>query len=204
MMSHGLYDDTKSMPSANTVNVKHFALNELELNRHYGLCTWSTEQAMREIYFRPFEAAVKDGHSTGMMSSYNNIGTTWAGASKALLTDVLRGEWGFIGTVLTDNNEEHGFMSIEKAILAGGTTLLYGWGTKQLETLSASASGQLLMREACHRYLYTVGNSYAVGYEYEMPFWRKLAIGLSVAAYVIFAAGLAVGVVLFVKRTKAE
>ena len=184
--------------------VKHFALNELELNRHYGLCTWSTEQAMREIYFRPFEAAVKDGHSTGMMSSYNNIGTTWAGASKALLTDVLRGEWGFMGIVLTDNNEEHGFMSIEKAILAGGTTLLYGWGTKQLETLSASASGQLLMREACHQYLYTVGNSYAVGYEYEMPFWRKLAIGLSVAAYVIFAAGLAVGVVLFVKLSKAE
>ena len=184
--------------------VKHFALNELELNRHYGLCTWSTEQAMREIYFRPFEAAVKDGNSTGMMSSYNNIGTTWAGASKALLTDVLRNEWGFEGTVLTDNNEEHGFMSIEKAILAGGTTLLYGWGTKQLETLSASASGQLLMREACHRYLYTVGNSYAVGYEYEMPFWRKLAIGLSVAAYVIFAAGVAAGVVILVKRGKSE
>ena len=184
--------------------VKHFALNELELNRHYGLCTWATEQSMREIYFRPFESAVKDGHSTAMMSSYNNIGVTWAGASKALLTDLLRGEWGFVGTVLTDNNEEHGFMSIEKAVLAGGTTLLYGWGTKTFDTLRQSASGQLLMREACHQYLYTVGNSYAVGYKYEMPFWRILTISLSVVGYVLFAAGLAAGIILLVKRGKSK
>lgn len=64
--------------------------------------------------FVPFEKAVKEGGSTAVMSSYNNIGTTWAGASTALLTNVLRNEWGFIGTVITDNNEEHGFMDIEK------------------------------------------------------------------------------------------
>lgn len=129
---------------------KHFALNERETQRHMGLCTYANEQAIREIYFVPFEMTVKDGGTTAIMSSYNNLGTTWAGASKALLIDVLRNEWGFVGTVLTDNNEEHGFMDIEQAVLAGGTSLLFGWGVKTFDTLGKSASGQLKMREAAH------------------------------------------------------
>lgn len=81
--------------------MKHFALNERETWCHFGLCTWANEQSMREIYFLSFEMAVKDGNSTAVMSSYNNLGTTWAGASHALLTDLLREEWSFQGTVLT-------------------------------------------------------------------------------------------------------
>lgn len=69
--------------------IKHFDFKKRETNRHVGLCIWASEQAMREIYFMPFEMAVKDGHSTAVMSSYNNLGTTWAGASKALLTGLL-------------------------------------------------------------------------------------------------------------------
>lgn len=165
--------------------IKHFALNERETQRHYGLCTWANEQAMREIYFIPFEKAVKDGGSTAIMSSYNNLGTTWVGASTALLTNVLRNEWGFIGTVITDNNEEHGFMDIEKAVLAGGSTLLYGWGVKTFDNLSKTATGQLKMREAAHQYLYTLANSYGVDVAAPTPAWCVPAIAGSVAVYAL-------------------
>ena len=178
--------------------IKHFALNERETWRHYGLCTWATEQAMREIYFVPFEKAVKDGGSTAVMSSYNNIGTTWAGASTALLTDVLRNEWGFVGTVLTDNNEEHGFMDIEKAVLAGGTCLLFGWGVKTFDNLSKTATGQLKMREAAHQYLYMLANSYGVDVDAPIPAWRVPAIAGSAIVYLLAL----VGVVTILRRRK--
>ena len=178
--------------------IKHFALNERETWRHYGLCTWSNEQAMRELYFVPFEMAVKEGGTTAIMSSYNNLGTTWAGASSALLTDLLRNEWGFVGTVITDNNEEHGFMDIEKAVLAGGTTLLFGWGVKTFDHLSQTATGQLKMREAAHQYLYTLANSYAVDVDAPVPVWRTPAIAGSVVVYLLVLAG----VVLILRRVQ--
>lgn len=173
--------------------MKHFALNERETYRHSGLCTWANEQSMREIYLKPFEMAVKDGGLTAMMSSYNNLGVTWAGESKALLTHVLRGEWGFKGTVLTDNNEEHGFMNPELAIAAGGTALLYNGmnGAKSCERLAATASGQKLLREAAHQYLYTVANSYATELTENTAPWRIPAMAGSAVLYIITIGGLA-------------
>lgn len=184
--------------------IKHFALNERETWRHYGLCTWASEQAMREIYFKPFEQAVKDGGTTAIMSSYNNIGTTWAGGNKALLTGVLRDEWGFHGTVLTDNNEEHGFMNQEVAIVAGGTALLYNGmnGSKSMTRLRETASGQKLLREAAHQYLYTVANSFAVDLTPSMAPWRMTAIIGSAAVYVICAIGLTLSILKLRKIRK--
>ena len=169
--------------------MKHFVMNERETWRHYGLCTWANEQSMREIYLAPFEKAVKEGKATALMSSYNNIGTTWAGASKALLTNVLRNEWGFIGTVLTDNLEQHGFMSTEKAILAGGTSTLCNgmFSSDNINTLAETASGQLALREAAHQYLYTIANSYAVDFTTPMALWRVPAIIGSVVVYLLIA-----------------
>jgi beta-glucosidase len=83
------------------VTIKHFAVNEQETNRQ-GLKTWTNEQAMREIYLRPFEIAVKQGGAHGVMSSYNAIGAIQTGASRALLTDLLRNEWGFQGYIVSD------------------------------------------------------------------------------------------------------
>lgn len=82
---------------------KHFALNDQERNR-YGICVWANEQSIREIYLKAFEYSVVDEecNTVGLMSSYNRIGTTWSGAHKGLLTNVLRGEWGFEGAVMTD------------------------------------------------------------------------------------------------------
>ncbi|MGM9537055.1 MAG: glycoside hydrolase family 3 C-terminal domain-containing protein, partial [Candidatus Onthomonas sp.] len=90
--------------------IKHFALNDQETHRWEMLCTWSSEQAIREIYLKPFELSVKEGGTTAVMSSYNYVGTQWAGACSNLLVNVLREEWGFQGSVLTDYFANFGYM----------------------------------------------------------------------------------------------
>ena len=91
--------------------IKHFALNDQETNRTGMLCTWSNEQAIREIYLKPFEIAVKEGGAKAVMSSFNYIGTQWAGGTYPLQTTVLRDEWGFRGFVLTDYFGVYGLMN---------------------------------------------------------------------------------------------
>ena len=97
--------------------IKHFAINDQDTNRK-GLATFAPEQAVRELYLTPFEISVKEGGSNAVMTSHNRFGAIWAAGSENLNVNVLRNEWGFQGTVLTDNNEEHGFMDIEVAIAA--------------------------------------------------------------------------------------
>lgn len=102
-----------------TVYIKHFALNERETNARDQLFTWCGEQAMRELYLRPFELAVREGGALGVMSCFNYIGHTWAGGSKALLTDLLAGEWGFEGAVVTDACL-YPHMDVAQMVYAGG------------------------------------------------------------------------------------
>lgn len=167
--------------------LKHFALNEMETNRHFGLCTWASEQSMREIYLKAFEIPVKETGLTALMSSYNNLGTTWAGGCRELLTNVLRTEWGFTGTVLTDNFEDHGFMDAETALAAGGSSMLHSLGVMKLERLKETPSGQRIVRNAMHQYLYTIANSYAMDMPYQTPIWRIVTTACSA---VLLLAGL--------------
>lgn len=105
------------------VFVKHFALNEQEINARSGVMVWSDEQAIREIYLKPFEITVKEGQATGMMSSFIHIGPKWAGGNPELLQDVLRNEWGFTGIVSTDA-VLGGFMDLNLAIRYGSELML--------------------------------------------------------------------------------
>ncbi len=99
--------------------IKHFAINENETMRE-GLFTWLTEQALREIYLKPFELAVKEGGSNALMTSMNRIGAVWIGASRALCTDIVRNEWGFKGTLVTDwLDSGTDYMPAYKGIWAG-------------------------------------------------------------------------------------
>ena len=104
--------------------LKHFAVNNQDSYRD-SLYTWLTEQALRELYLRPFQLAVRGG-ATGLMTSYNRIGATWAGGSSALLTGVLREEWGFEGAVITDYADHQQYMSADQALLAGGDLYMDG------------------------------------------------------------------------------
>ncbi len=103
-----------------TCYLKHFVCSDTG-NNPRGTNTWLTEQNLRENVLKPFEIAVKEGGSNGIMSAFNDIGTVWCGANYALLTEVLRGEWGFRGVVLTDwtNTSGNGGMSVKQGIRAG-------------------------------------------------------------------------------------
>jgi beta-glucosidase len=104
--------------------MKHFALNDQETKRTEMLCTWTNEQAMREIYLKPFEMSVKEGGAQAVMSSFNYIGNTYAGADSALLQTVLRGEWGFKGFVLTDYFGGYGYQNADQEVRAGNDSML--------------------------------------------------------------------------------
>jgi len=104
--------------------MKHFALNDQETKRTEMLCTWTNEQAMREIYLKPFEMSVKEGGAQAVMSSFNYIGYTYAGASSNLLQTVLRGEWGFKGFVLTDYFGGYGYQNADQEVRAGNDSML--------------------------------------------------------------------------------
>lgn len=141
--------------------VKHFAVNETEYGRS-GLYTWLTEQTLREIYLRPFEICVKEGKANAVMSSFNRIGATWAGGSYPLLTEVLRDEWGFRGSVVTDYSNGGTYMNVDQGIRAGNDLWLNG---SRSPVLSAgmkdktSATAVSCSREAAKNILYTYCNT---------------------------------------------
>jgi len=154
---------------------KHFALNEQETKRDdTGLLTWANEQCMREVYFEPFEMIVKEGKTTAMMSSFNRIGTVWAGGNYNLLTQLLRNEWGFEGMVITDFNLKN-YMNTDQMIRAGGDLNLCA--EKRPSSMS-SATDVTAMRRAVKNILFTVANSCAMNgfgadivWGYTVPWW---------------------------------
>ena len=152
--------------------IKHFALNDQESNR-LSISVWANEQSIREIYLKPFELSVKEGGTTAVMSSYSRLGNTWVGASKALLTDVLRNEWGFHGMVVTDSAMGNtNWMDVNLAIRAGGDMMLCIMGVK-LDFFSNTA--QQAMRHACHNILYTQANNIAIAAAVDnTPYWLIL------------------------------
>jgi len=114
-----------SLKSGTYCYVKHFAANNQDSYRD-SLYTWMTEQSLREIYLSAFRYGVEKGVFTGIMSSYNRIGATWAGGNKALLTNVLRGEWGFKGCIITDYCDHQKYMNADQALRAGGDLYMDG------------------------------------------------------------------------------
>ncbi|BAM48420.1 glycoside hydrolase family 3 protein [Amphibacillus xylanus] len=154
--------------------VKHFALNDQEINRS-GVAVWSNEQAIRELYLKAFEDIVKSGQTTAIMSSYNRIGTVWAGGNKALLTDVLRNEWGFVGMVISDYANGD-YMNVDQSIRAGGDIMLSTLGDTPTEASTSTHTGKQAMRRATKNILYTVVNSHAVTepVTYGFPYWLLL------------------------------
>lgn len=175
--------------------MKHFALNDQETKRTEMLCTWTNEQAMREIYLKPFEMSVKEGGAQAVMSSFNYIGYTYAGASSNLLQTVLRDEWGFKGFVLTDYFGGYGYQNADQEVRAGNDSMLAT--TKITNHITdKSATSVKAMRQAAHNILYTAANSwqYANGeLKVATPIWKTamyvawgvtavLVIGLEIVA----------------------
>ena len=184
--------------------MKHFALNDQETNRCGMLCTWSNEQAIREIYLKPFEQCVKAADCHAVMSSFNYIGTTYAGSCDVLLNKVLRGEWGFVGMVLTDYYGVYGYQDSDRLIRNGGDFCLVNYDTETNHlTDTTSATALVSARQACKNILYTVANSrayYPENLNPGMPGWEKVMIGVDV----VLAAALIALEVLVVKKGYAK
>ena len=182
--------------------IKHFAINDQETRRCDGVSVWANEQSMRELYLRAFEVGIKGGGSSGVMSSFNRIGTVWAGGDHALLTEVLRDEWGFVGSVITDFNL-YPYMDVDQMIRAGGDVSLSQ--DKQPSGGAALTATQVTaLRRASKNLLYTIVNSNAMNgygegvvFGNALPMWVMLVIAVDIAA----AVGLAVWGVFAVRSS---
>ena len=177
---------TRGAQSENVVvTIKHFALNDQETNR-FGVFTWCNEQAMRELYLKPFEMCVKsdkvemnyakdngDGtysnatteipSVTGIMTSFNRVGYTWAGGNYNMITGLLRNEWGFHGFIITDNANTGVFMDAGQMIQAGADGKLTNLPTGARYTFNKDdVADYHYGREAIHNILYTIANSKAM------------------------------------------
>lgn len=188
--------------------MKHFALNDQETKRTEMLCTWTNEQAMREIYLKPFEMSVKEGGAQAVMSAFNYIGNTYAGGNNALLNTVLRDEWGFKGFVLTDYFGGYGYQNGDQEIRNGNDSMLATTSITNHIT-DKSATSVKAMRTAAHNILYTAANSwqYADGEpKVATPIWKTamyVAWGVT-AVLVIALEALAIKRYMDRKKAKAE
>ena len=153
------------------LTVKHFALNEQESNRAtYGVYTWATEQAMREIYLRAFEISIKEGNPYGVMTALNRVGPYWSSANKALVTDLLKNEWGFVGFVTSDatTSATGGYTSTIETLQAGNDGILSmfntGGATKSLKVAYTQEPEYTtyLMQQAMHHICYMILQTNAV------------------------------------------
>ena len=146
---------------------KHFIGYDQESYRDSLYC-WMTEQALREVYLKPFKIAIEEGGLTGIMTSYGRIGAVWSGGSEALLTDLLRNEWGFNGTVLSDYSDHHDFMNGDQMIRNGGDIWMDDWqngGRFRYEATSAAMVSA--MRTAVKHTIYTRTNAEYVASQYD-------------------------------------
>ena len=172
--------------------VKHFAMNDQETNRWNMVSIWAPEQAIREIYLKPFEIAIKDGGAQAVMSSYSYIGPHWSGANDSLLNKVLRDEWGFRGMVITDYFLGANFMDADACIRNGNDLMLvaYEMGDNTVND-QTSATGIKALRTASKNIMYTVVNSRAYEpenlhtglYNWQIAF---IVIDIILAALLIF------------------
>lgn len=169
------------------VFIKHFAVNDQETQR-YGLFTWIDEQALREIYLKPFQMSVEEGGARAVMSAFNRIGATWAGCNYSLLTEVLRNEWGFKGMVLTDYYMVfQTFMDVDRGIRAGNDCFLAGLpALGKLPDLSNNTAKQAA-RKCAHNILYSVANARATNVSLNDS-WLNWFIPLDVILFVLLLA----------------
>ena len=183
--------------------IKHFVANEQETDRA-GIDTWMSEQALRELYLRPFEICVKEAGSMAIMTSFNRIGTTWTGGDYRLLTQVLREEWGFHGCVICDfNTNPH--MNTREMAYAGGDLNL---ATQAKEWVDANDPTDVtVLRNCTKNTLYMLVNSNFVNSEiigYTMPMWRMLVAIIEPILFVGLAVWGVIVIVLTYKKTPGE
>ena len=185
--------------------IKHFALYEGNAKM---VSVWSNEQAIREIYLKPFEISVKQGGANAVMVSWSFLGDKWTGECSNLMNTVLREEWGFRGMALTDffRNNGHGFMNADAALANGVDVMLSTFNGEENNVANPEHPTSVLqMRNACKNVMYTVVSSWAYDGEHEetgMENWKKAGIGIDIVI-ALFMAGMEVLVIKGYKKRKS-
>ena len=187
--------------------IKHFALYEGNAKM---VSVWSNEQAIREIYLKPFEISVKQGGANAVMVSWSFLGDKWTGECSNLMNTVLREEWGFRGMALTDffRNNGHGFMNADAALANGVDAMLSTFNGEENNVANPEHPTSVLqMRNACKNVMYTVVSSWAYDGEHEetgMENWKKAGIGIDIVV-ALLAVGMEVLIIKgYKKRKNAE
>ena len=184
--------------------IKHFAMYEGNAKM---VSVWSNEQAIREIYLKPFEISVKQGGANAVMVSWSFLGDKWTGECSNLMNTVLRDEWGFRGMALTDffRNNGHGFMNADAALANGVDVMLSTFNGEENNVANPEHPTSVLqMRNACKNVMYTVVSSWAYDGEHEetgMENWKKAGIGIDIVI-ALFMAGMEVLVIRGYKKRK--
>ena len=193
--------------------MKHFALNDQETNR-YGGAVFANEQSIREIWLKGFELTVTEGDANAAMASMNRLGARWAGAHRGLMTDVLRGEWGFKGVVVTDQASVPSmFYQDMISGLWAGTDLWLNTNSSywSLEEYFENPTVMTNVHRAAKNVIYSVANSNAVK-DYEgggtlevdtgMPAWKIWLIVLDVVVFAGCLVAIALPTTLYLTGRK--
>lgn len=189
--------------------VKHFVANEQETHRSIGGdLSWLSEQALREIYLKPFEYTVKLGETRGIMTSFNRIGTRWTGGDYRLLTEILRNEWGFNGLVICDFNTIPQYMIPRMMFYAGGSLDL---ATQQsamwMDCDTSDAGDAIVLMRAVKDVMYALVNSNAMNAEvigYNPPIWQEYLHWINIGAFTLVGVWLVLAIVCTVRCNKRQ
>lgn len=189
--------------------VKHFVANEQETHRSIGGdLSWLSEQALREIYLKPFEYTVKLGETRGIMTSFNRIGTRWTGGDYRLLTEILRNEWGFNGLVICDFNTIPQYMIPRMMFYAGGSLDLATQQSAMWTDCDTSDAGDaIVLMRAVKDVMYALVNSNAMNAEvigYNLPIWQEYLHWINIGAFTLVGVWLVLAIVRTVRCNKRQ
>ena len=189
--------------------VKHFVANEQETHRSIGGdLSWLSEQALREIYLKPFEYTVKLGETRSIMTSFNRIGTRWTGGDYRLLTEILRSEWGFNGLVICDFNTIPQYMIPRMMFYAGGSLDLATQQSAMWTDCDTSDAGDaIVLMRAVKDVMYALVNSNAMNAEvigYNPPIWQEYLHWINIGAFTLVGVWLVLAIVRTVRCNKRQ
>lgn len=188
------------------VVVKHLAVNEQETDRN-GIVTWLTEQALREIYLKPFELTFKEGGTHAAMSSFNRIGTKWGGGDYRLLTQILRNEWGFEGFIISDFNNNNEYANAAQMVYAGGDLHLFTVNSKWWDPDTSDATDMTVLRTAAKNIIFAVANSNITNVDvvgYRLPVWQELLLIVDGVILLGFATWGTLAIIKVKKKEKLQ
>lgn len=189
--------------------VKHFVANEQETHRSIGGdLSWLSEQALREIYLKPFEYTVKLDETRSIMTSFNRIGTRWTGGDYRLLTEILRNEWGFNGLVICDFNTIPQYMIPRMMFYAGGSIDLATQQSAMWTDCDTSDAGDaIVLMRAVKDVMYALVNSNAMNAEvigYNLPIWQEYLHWINNGAFTLVGVRLVLAIVRTVRCNKRQ